>query len=71
MKEINWESVAEEYQLTPKQLQEQIFTTACVMGDMELDKTTEYATPVELQFTCSQQKYKLELTVRRIYKNDN
>ena len=65
MKEIDWKQVAIDYELTPAELEEQVFITSCVLSDMILDRSPETATAT--QFTCEQPKYKLELTVRRIY----
>lgn len=61
MKEINWKKIAEEHDLTPQQLEEQILIAACCMCDMRISSQQEI-----IKFTCSQPNYKLELSVRQI-----
>ncbi len=65
MKEIDWKEVAEKYDLSPEEIQEQILITACVMADIIIEKHKQYQAPKEFQFTCSQRDYQLELAVKR------
>jgi len=65
MKEINWQKVAREYNLNVDQFKEQLFTTAAIMGAMEIDQY-DFNNTQEFKFTCADQKSEIKLSVRRI-----
>lgn len=65
MKEIDWKAVAEEYNLTPEMLEEQVFITACIFGDMILDKEENKGAEAT-KFTCEAKTHKIEMIVRRV-----
>ena len=62
MKEIDWKEVVIRYELTPKQLETQVFTTASILADMHLDDREG----TELHFTCEHKAYTTKLTVSRV-----
>ena len=62
MSEINWKQVAQQNGLTPEEFKKEIFTVACAVGAMDLDKQES---GTALKFTCSDDVGKLELFIKR------
>ena len=63
MKKINWADVAKEYNLTPAELEKQIFITACVMADMQIDRAENGEDT--FTFSCTHKEYDLKMNVTR------
>ena len=63
MNEINWLEIAQQYELTPEQFADQIYTTACVLWGMELESQDP---KTALRFTCSDDVGELELSIKRV-----
>ena len=63
MSEINWQQVAQQNGLTPEEFKREIFTVACAIGAMEIDRPNQYG---YLKFTCSDDVGPLELFIKRV-----
>jgi len=63
MKNINWEQVAQQYQLSPTEIQEQVLIGAAIMGSMILDSNKKADT---FKFTCEEPSGLIELTIKRL-----
>jgi len=61
-KEINWADVARQYELSPEELEQEVFKVACIMADMAMDGYNVDG----FRFICTLAEYDLKLTVERL-----
>lgn len=60
---IAWEKVAEEYNLTPQEFENEILAVAACVGAMSIDRAENSSA---LKFTCSDDVGGIELMIMRV-----